>query len=292
MSELPRITDISRPAAMRLRITTLLAGIHSTIRSSPGSPSRIIFIHIPKTGGVTVEQYLACCLGGKRGRQRCKLNEIYINQPPNDREIDSARASRFVFGHFSWASVERIGLRKDDYIFTFLREPRRRLYSAYRFMVNYPEDRLLDSAKKSRIERCRGITQLDMFTTKDLDLRCTIDNYMVRQLSGRLTDYPLQESQWPVLLEAAKRNLRSLNFVGFQETYEVDFKTVLHQLNMPCLSAIPRKNAIDEIIKRAGRDSTVHREDPSEVAAAMTPLVRWDEQLYEYACQLRSTEMH
>jgi len=239
-----------------------------------------------------VEQYLACCLGGKRGRQRCKLNEIYINQPPNDREIDSARASRFVFGHFSWASIERIGLRKDDYIFTFLREPRRRLYSAYRFMVNYPEDRLLDSAKKSRIERCRGITQLDMFTTRDLDLRYTIDNYMVRQLSGRLTDYPVQESQWPVLLEAAKRNLRSLNFIGFQETYEVDFKTVLHQLNMPCLSAIPRKNTIDEIIKRAGRDSTVHPEDPSEVAAAMTPLVRWDEQLYEYARQLRPNGTH
>ena len=47
-----------------------------------------------------------------------------------------------------------------------------------------------------------------------------VDNYMVRQLSGHLTDYPIPESAWPCLLETAKRNLESMNYVGLQESYE------------------------------------------------------------------------
>jgi len=116
-----QISVISDPTAIRLRVGTLLARARSVVDPPPNSPRRIFFLHIPKTGGMTVQQYLTCCFGGKRGRRRCKLGEIYLNQPPSERKIARARASRFVCGHYSWASIERIGLREDDYIFTFLR---------------------------------------------------------------------------------------------------------------------------------------------------------------------------
>ena len=158
-------------------------------------------------------------------------------------------------------------------------------------MTNYPTDHLTE-AVMARVERCRDMSQLDMFTTADLDLRNMIDNYMVRQLAGRLIDYPVRESEWPALLETAKRNLRRLNHIGFQETYDVDFGRILADLNLPRLAAIPRDNATDEVVKRAWVKGKTHREDPSEVLAAMAPLVRWDEALYEYARQLRSNEVH
>ena len=56
---------------------------------------------------------------------------------------------------------------------------------------------------------------------------------------------------------------------------------------MPCLTQIPRENAIDEVVKRAVFRSKAHRENPADVRAAMAPLVRWDEMLYEHALALR-----
>jgi hypothetical protein len=236
---------------------------------------------------MTAQQYLTSCFGGKRSGKRCKLSEIYLSQPPSERKIERGQRSRFVCGHFSWACLERIGLRDSDYIFTFLREPRSRLNSFYRVMTNYPTDHLTD-AVMARVARCRNMSQLDMFTTSDLDLRNMIDNYMVRQLAGRLIDYPFMECEWPKLLEIAKRNLRRLNYIGLQETYESDFRRILHELNLPCLPVIPRHNATNDVIKRAWFKSKTHREDPSDIAAAMAPLVRWDQELYDYARQLRS----
>jgi hypothetical protein len=281
---------ISFPTAVRLRMGALLASTRSIIRPSQSAPRRVIFLHVPKTGGMTAQQYLTACFGGKRGGRRCKLGEIYLNQPPSEHKIERARRSRFICGHFSWASVERIGVRDDDYIFTFLREPRSRLQSVYRVMTNYPMDHLTD-AVMSRVEKCRDMSRLDMFTTSDLDLRNMIDNYMVRQLSGHLIDYPFRESEWPKLLEIAKRNLRRLNYVGFQETYNSDFGRILRELNLPRLPEIPRDNATNDVIKRAWFNSKEHREDPAEIQAVMAPLVRWDEALYEYARRLRSSEL-
>jgi hypothetical protein len=286
-----QISVISPPTAIRLRMATLLARARSIMGAPQSAPGRIVFLHIPKTGGMTAQQYLTSCLGGKRGGRRCKLGEIYLNQPPSEQKIERARKSRFICGHFSWASVERIGIREDDYIFTFLREPRSRLQSFYRVMTNYPKDHLTE-AVVSRVERCRDMSQLDMFTTSDLDLRNMIDNYMVRQLAGRLIDYPFSESEWPALLEIAKQNLRRLSYVGFQETYEADFGQILRELNLPRLSAIPRDNATNDVVKRAWINGKTHQENPPEVLAAMAPLVRWDEALYEYARQLRSNGMN
>lgn len=158
-------------------------------------------------------------------------------------------------------------------------------------MTNYPEDHLTPEVM-GRVERCKDMSKLDMFTTTDLDLRNMIDNYMVRQLAGRLTDYPFDESDWPAVLETAKRNLRRLNHIGFQETYDADFAQILRDLNLPRLPAIPKDNATEEVIKRARSKGKTYQEDPSEVAAAMAPLVRWDDALYEYARQLRSNEEH
>jgi len=281
---------ISDLTALRLRIATLFWQTLVIARRAERPPQRIFFLHIPKTGGMTVQQYLTCCFGGKRGGRRCKLGEIYLNQPPSERKIERARNSHFICGHYSWASVDRIGVREEDYLFTFLREPHSRLRSLYRVMTNYPTDHLTN-AVMSRVERCRDMSQVDMFTTSDLDLRNMIDNYMVRQLAGRLTDYPFPESEWPRLLETAKRNLRRLNYIGFQETYERDFKAVLLDLNLPCLPVIPRDNATDDVIRRAWIRGKAHREKPAEVLAAMAPLVRWDDALYDYARQLRSASI-
>ena len=238
------------------------------------------------TGGMTVQEYLMHCFGGKRGGRRCKLNEIYVNRPPSDRKIEKARKSRFVCGHFSWASIERFGRGEGDYIFTFLREPRSRLRSFHRFMTNYPEDHLNENVQ-DRVKMCQNMSQCDMFTTANLDLRNMIDNYMVRQLSGHLTDYPIQESAWPSLLETAKRNLESMNYVGLQETYEADFAVIMRELNMPCLTPIPRENAIEEVVKRAAFKSKTYSENSADVRAAMAPLVRWDALLYRHALALR-----
>ena len=243
-------------------------------------------MHVPKTGGTTVQRYLTYCIGGKKMGRRQKLGEILLDRPPSDSDIERARVSRFICGHFSWASIERMGRSDSDYVFTFLREPKSRLHSFYRFMTNYPDDHLSKSVR-SRVERCRGMSQLDMYTTDDIDIRNMVDNYMVRQLSGRLTTYPIAEWEWPVLLETAKRNLESLNYVGFQETYGTDFVQIMRDLQMPRVEPVPRENATVGGPLGAWKQSDIQPESAAAVMTAMAPLVRWDEMLYEHALALR-----
>ena len=249
-------------------------------------PQKIIYIHIPRCGGMTIREHIKWCLGGRKRGHMVQANEIFLDQTPDDEKIEKARRARFITGHYSWATLERIGRSGEDFAFTFLRDPRHRLFSFYEIMTS-SSDRHKPKELHARVELCWGMSPVEMFTTDNLDLRQMLDNYMVRQLSYGLTEYPVEPGRWPELLERAKRNLESLNYVGFHDQYAQDFMQLLHHTHLPLIGSVPHLNDV-KYAKPSGRKEQIHamKDDP-DVAAALKPLTYWDAQLYDFAQRFR-----
>ena len=276
-------SSISR---LTMRTVTRLYRFRALAFSPAKVPRKLIFIHIPRCGGMTIREHIKWCLGGRKRGHMVQANEIFLHQIPDQEKIEKARRARFVTGHYSWATLERIGRSEGDFAFTFLRDPRHRLLSFYHLMTN-PSDRHKPKELHARVALCWDMSPVDMFTTGNLDLRQMLDNYMVRQLSCGLTEYPVEPQRWPELLERAKRNLASLNYVGFHDSYADDFMNFLDQAHLPLIGQVPHLNDVKNVERSGGRERLrALREDP-EVSAALEPLTCWDAQLYDFAQRFR-----
>jgi hypothetical protein len=116
-----------------------------------------------------------------------------------------------------------------------------------------------------------------MFSSDNPMIRSMTDNFIVRQLSGRLVDYPVGEDEWADLLDAAIHNLKKLSFVGLQEAFAVDFNAVRTMLKLPSPSHLPRNNV------------TTGNPQPVEegVHEIVERLVYWDDILYKFSRESR-----
>lgn len=265
-----------------LRLQTRIADLAPRfLDASP--PRKIVFIHVPKCAGTTIQSYIAGCVGGKRSGKTVKLTEMNPGALPSEDQFTKARKARFVCGHFSWNSFEKLDVGKDAFTFTFLREPRSRLESWYRYSTAYPK---IHNGKivRSKPDIFCGLSRLEMYTSDDPSITALTDNLIVRQLSGRLDNYPVSRDEWPGLLKSAMRNLQTFSFVGFQNTFAVDFNTVSRMLKFPSPSYVPRNN-------ETVYDVTQEEDDISASHTVVERLVHWDNILYNFAHTLRRLPM-
>lgn len=159
------------------------------------------------------------------------MTEIPLEERRPQSRIDFARQARLVHGHMDWRTVEQIDPDK-AFTFTFLREPRERLISHYHVLPLLTET-LADSRLKCVAKAAHGRSPVELARSRDPIILAHIDNYMVRALAGSVHDYPIACADWPKLFDRALTNLRSLNFVGFQDSFDSDFATLLERLNLP-----------------------------------------------------------
>jgi hypothetical protein len=180
----------------------------------------IIFLHIPKTGGVTLTNVF---------RWKYKPSEIVrliTLQAPNQRltqteeiqqiPLGRLRDVRAVMGHVYYGIHERIP-KECEYV-TILREPIARVISMYRYIRGDPKHWLHKEMVAS------GMT-LEEFVASNADPG--LDNHQTRMLAGRGTGHfaPWEETS-PVAwsdLEEAKRNLDKFLVVGLTEKFDESF---------------------------------------------------------------------
>lgn len=281
-----KTSSLGIAAKIWLRVGTHLRdSLPVSLGMSP--PHKIIFIHVPKCAGFTIQNYLRRCIGGKKSGKTGKLGEILLKQAPTEAQIQLACKARFVCGHFSWSSVERMDVPADAFMFTFLRAPASRLDSWFRFSSNYPDEHFNESVR-TLAERSRRMSREEMFTSSDPIIQNMTDNYMVRQFSGHLIDYPIRDEDWPMLLDEAKSNLRKLSFVGMQETFAQDFHTLCQRLNLPQVSSVPMDNVTATTTVQTQNKQRPSNEKNSVLNDAVASLTCWDKLFYEYAQELRS----
>lgn len=230
---------------------------------------KVIFIHVPKTAGSTVRAHLRVCLGSDGSGRSVGLTDVPFEDRPIETRLAAAQKAQLVHGHLDWHSVEHLD-RSEAFTFTFLRAPRDRLFSLYGFMTSLPDwiDERMERHKRL-IALCRGKTPQQLALSRDPVILAHVDNYMVRQLAGSVQDYPVAPEAWPQLLERAKRNMASLDFVGLQENFDRDFAHVLKELNLPRGGSF---KTINGTLRKAKADLDI---DPA--------LYEWDQKLFDAA---------
>ncbi len=165
----------------------------------------LIFIHLPKTAGVTFEQVLL------RQYAREEAYAIYPADPGVERFnqlAEARRASiRFLHGHMAFGLHEMLPTRA-RYV-TLLRDPVDRVISHYHYVLRTPQHRLYD----------RVAGGMDLRSYVESDISGEVSNGQTARIAGEL--FVTSEEATPALLLRAKQHIRD-NFllVGLTERFD------------------------------------------------------------------------
>lgn len=246
----------------------------------PETPSKIIFIHTPKSAGISLTRYLWRALDERKLGATVLLHD-HRGMPGETREqaLEKARHARYVHGHLSWATASELAGDQSSYMFTVLRNPRDRIRSLYFFMQNLPD---IPAFKDDHY--VKGMSPTEFLRAGDQRIRYLIDNYQVRQLQGRLDAYPSDQSPGAAMLERAVETLTKLSYVAFVDTYDDDFRSIVSELGFPLMGKPVPKDNVTKV-----KDVREH-ELGERTAAFMQALdrdapdvIRWDLEFYDSA---------
>lgn len=201
----------------------------------------IIFLHIQKTGGITLQRMLRRRLG-KSLKARAAGLLAEKNKPATvEQELQQKKnADRYVVGHFCYG-IHQFLPRPYTYM-SFLREPVARICSLYCYFQANPTAYYHHHAKNKSLEEFALQTQL-----------MELDNGQVRFLAGDSKDFFINRT--PIgkcdraLLETAKQNIAAhFSFIGI--TAQFDQSVLLLQKIMDWDSCLYlRRNSSSSLIK-------------------------------------------
>lgn len=167
-------------------------------------PPRVVFLHIPKCGGTSVNRHFKWNFGnGQSGL----LAEVDSMRGVCAEALARARAAQYVHGHFGWTTLQAVDASAIR--FTVVREPFERLRSLYFYAR---AQTVVDHPVFEKVVACAKALPFEGFClSEDRDVRALIDNAQARALA---CDYfPFQEHDRTRLSKAASQNLSTLDFV-------------------------------------------------------------------------------
>ena len=229
--------------------------------------------------------FMRACIGSKRsGRTVVLRSEFVIGLKPNLDVERRARLARYCTGHASWPTMERVRKGADTFMFTILRDPRRRLWSLYNYLSggNFPA-KMIPHGMHDLYADMLSMTARDFFTCADPRLRTQIDNVMVRQLGGGMEHLPPTAYQGSALTQAAKRNLALLDYVGFTESFAADFPLIIAAIDLPPARAVPHAKISQPHLRDTAARERAFERFCDEVGSDLEALVTWDQELYNFA---------
>lgn len=243
---------------------------------------QLLFVHIPKTAGTSLNQMLAeSILGSTTFR--------HYNSTTHLLKDKGRRKSPIIMGHVHYDAYKT--LNKDCKIFTILRDPVDRTISAFEFMKSHPETWLGQLAQGTLTEFLENdfvAKSVGDIQTRLLGVEINFQMLYADLKNGRITEdeyYDFINEVGHVTvgqeeLERAKDRLASMLFFGFTETFSDDVTKLFGILGYPCPEVRQSNRTPDKFRKR-----DKYSEDE---IALIRKLNQFDVQLYEYAKALRS----
>jgi hypothetical protein len=225
-------------------------------------PSQFIFNHVPKTGGNSL---LEIC--------RYNLDPSQFSphlDEPKVRMLPAAQFERygFVTGHFSL--LTQAGFCRSRYSMTLLREPIRRIFSAYTFWHAAAEYNPVTS-------KAHELSFGD-FVRYFIDSPAIVHNPLTHHFAAVGRDCPGYPTAATALLAAAKNNLAAFDFVGICEEFGRSARLLCRELGWRCPEIIPYQN-------RSLSEASLGQIDPPTMEILLERN-RLDLELYHFAIQL------
>ena len=243
----------------------------------------VVFLHMLKTAGSSVNQLLASTFGDEN---ICFRNSDTIFQ------LSAAELSTYtaIAGHLDYDSLDYIPPRK-LLVFCFVRQPRERLLSLYAYWRAHTPTHA-DFGKGAALANALPLEEFLM----DPRVRAwpQVWNHMTWALMGerKWTEWRLALLRRPrdsqVLRQARMaiiKRLRELTFVGLQECFEESVELLFQVLGRPKPAFTPKLNALGD---RMNTDPNFRKDlqmlpTGERVEAALEPLLELDTFLYEEA---------
>ncbi|MEL6768777.1 MAG: sulfotransferase family 2 domain-containing protein [Pseudomonadota bacterium] len=189
-------------------------------------PERVIFFHIPKTAGSTVNAHFKGLLGSSWGGQA-----LTISDSSGPEELALARRARFVGGHYGTAQLDHLGpgLRV-----TVLRDPMDRLVSAWRYQQTLKRPLPFETLEEALASGHPRVARL-------------FDNAQARRLASPSGTSETPRETW---LSGAKSTLSGFDVVLRQSNFDAEFGAFLRRLGLHAPANIGRANATGSIGQR------------------------------------------
>lgn len=223
----------------------------------------VFFVHIPKTGGLSIKTLLVDAIGAEW------LHPLHMPGPADHHHLSKTLDPRvrLITGHWDFSPAETNPRLRPV---TMLREPIARLTSHFLYM------RRTNDRWNRHWHECirRNGLGLSAFYARS-DASAAFENLQTRQLAGCLYSQPDASRLRPSddeLVERALRNLDRCEFVGVTEDFSMSARVLQHTLGFPA-----------KVGPHAHLNQRPRGVSPSVDAAVLEPLVRLDRVLYARA---------
>lgn len=213
----------------------------------PEAGRRLVFLHIPKTGGTTLHHAFARAFAPE---QTCPDRFATL-----DRHAPAALAAwRYFSGHFNFDQVRLVPPPR--FVVTVLRDPAERILSTYVYWRRHTAEAVAGRGLEGpAIARARGL--LDFLRSPEPVVRDAIDNTMARMLAGAIGIH--EDGGWRLreggrtravseleLMHRATGNLLAIDVVGLAHDLPGAHARVARALGLPAVAQMARLNTRDD----------------------------------------------
>lgn len=238
---------------------------------------QLLFVHIPKTAGTSLNQMLAEAVLGTAEFKHYNSTAILIKDK-------GRRSNPVVMGHVHFDAYKALSTQCK--IFTFLRDPIDRAISSFEFMQSHPETWLGQLAQGTLTEFFENdyvVQSICELQTRLLGTEINLQKLYAELKNNRITENEYYKSitaaglalVGEVELIRAKERVRGMFFVGFTESFSNDAAKLFEKLGLPCPEVRQSNRTPDQFRKR---DKYTAQE-----IELLRKLNRYDIELYEYA---------
>jgi Sulfotransferase family len=204
---------------------------------TPGVPSNVVFLHIPKTAGSSFTRILKGLYDDNAIFHKMDSNALIEHLQSGEMTND------LYIGHYYYNVVDFFDTR--PMLLTFLREPRDRVLSHYYYYKGQSDESLarLPPWDQHIVELTRQYSFAD-FISQDLpEIEKAFSNLQTRHIANS-TDFevPTSYTGRAKLVFAAEKHLKALDFVGIVDRFEDSLRLFQHLFNLEQPLTIPKVN--------------------------------------------------
>ena len=243
----------------------------------------VIFLHVQKTAGTSMQNMLRAVYDPREVFSE-HTDSLYLRSPAELAQY------RVFAGHFNYDSVDYIRRRKVS-VFTFVREPRKRLLSLYHFWRAHEPGH---PSYHRDMAAANDMELHDFFAEADNSAKPTLWNHMTWVIMG-----DRQWRAWRAELAAARNatstgallstricpavreRLGDFLFVGIQEDFQRSASVLFQILNRPTPD-VPKDHSLEKLmrVERSFKKEMPMQRVTPEVTAALDRLVQIDDIIY------------